>query len=103
MEKMIQRGLGTREMFLIIPSLIYFEIEHYKFSCVHRVYKMSVYTEIMMQWHFSRKNIPSKEFLLSSYVNVFILMIISLAVFKFIFYYGCTHVWNSGVCMEKIR
>lgn len=62
---------------------------------------MTVYTEIMMQQHFSGKNVPSKEFLLSSYVNVLILMIISIAVFKFIFCYGCNHMWNSGVCTEK--
>lgn len=63
---------------------------------------MNVYTEIMMQQHFSGKNVPPEEFLLPSYVNVFILMIISIAVFKFIFYYGCNHVWNAGVCMEKM-
>lgn len=30
MQKMIQCGLGSREMLLIIPSLIYFEIEDFK-------------------------------------------------------------------------
>lgn len=64
MEKMIQHGLGTREMFLIIPSLIYFEIEHYKFSCVHRVYKMSVYTEIMMQMALFKEKYSFKRILI---------------------------------------